>query len=161
MKIALMILMATTAAMAAGPWGMPANSDGECEYSGVIEVDGVTAVELYDRASAWAEALQGAIEMTETGTHAMEIRAHVPAPMALLAAEVRFAIAIETREGRYRYRFSGFTLDSVNGNIHRDLDPGGEKYRGKRNMVNRTALKIERILGGLRLAMDANAGDDW
>ena len=152
----MILVLAVTTATAGGPWGMPVNADGECEYAGVVEVGGATAGDLYAKASAWAGAFEGTIEVTEDAG-VLTLRAEVPAP---LIADVRFTITIETKDGRYRYRFSDFSLDIGSG-VHRDLNPGGKKYRGKRGAADRTDRKIQRVLEGLHMAMATGAGDDW
>ena len=155
--------------VAGSAWGkektilMPVNESGDFEYSGTFDVEGVTADVLYSRAKAWVAnayvSAQDVIQLDDKDAHRVIVKGNTTTHWMLTeTATVRHVLTIETKDGRYRYSLSGFTMSSSSSTW------GGHEQpltRRVHKVVNRTHAQIIPILNSLQLAMEVEADDDW
>lgn len=145
-----------------GPDPMPINEAGEYEYTGVVEVEGATAGELYSRAKVWVVdayvSAKAVTQLEDKDAHRVIVKGTLDVKwMALTTATVKHQWTIEAKDGRYRYSVTGFVLDL--GGKYR-LAPDA-RWSGIKGVRSRTAERIVEMIEHLRKAMTVAVDDDW
>lgn len=145
------------------PDPMPVNDEGAYEYSDTVEVEGATADELYSRAKAWVanayRSAQNVVQLDDKDAHRLIIKGNSRETYLMMGqVTVRHVVTIETKDGRYRYRMTGFVVDYDGGN---STPLEGEIKPGKKKLLRRVHNTATEMLSELWAAMEVEADDDW
>ena len=115
-----------------GPDPVPVNDEGVYEYAGTVEVEGVTADELYSRARAWVanayRSAQHVVQLEDKDAHRLIIKGNSRETYLMMGqVTVRHVVTIETKYGRYRYSMTGFVVEYDGGTstpLEGEIKPG-------------------------------------
>lgn len=144
----LIVLLATTPAAAKSKEPpFPKDEDGRYHLQEVVQVDGVSADELYSRARLWvAEAWKSAPDVTKYDEeNRVIIKGLITAKYTVGTKDVRVTTRIETRDGRYRVAFSDFLV----------VFPGYGDYAIEKKGYGKTAKDLRRQLDGILIDLEA------
>ncbi len=116
-SVALVVGLGMMAISPAGSRELPPMlEDGRRGYSEVIQVENVPAAELYARAKAWVaiayRSAQHVIQLDDAATGKLVIKGNFASSFDAAAGPVYIGhtLVVESKDGRYRYTLSDFTL---------------------------------------------------
>lgn len=154
---------------------MPVSEDnGMVEYIEVVDVDGVSADELYQRAEKWFKEFYpnagSVIETKESGKkifgkHKIDLYADVKGNN-LHQGFVNYYIEIGFKEGKYRYKLYNFyKLDGVKVFINKWIDSGASNQDVLNHYLNQVNEFTTELTSSLKETMNKplndDSGDDW
>lgn len=134
------------------------------QYQAVVEVDSVSAEELYARARAWVatayKSAQDVIQMDDQDNLRMICKGNFPVYWNGDLLPVWHTLTIEAKPGRYRYTFADFLLLPP---WDRPLE-NSKGFIGHKKVLNQTADAMDELIQGMTKAMQSPsiAGkSDW
>lgn len=167
----LLVLGAATLAFAAGPAKpFPRDQTGRVRFQEVVSVDGVPAADLYSRAKLWAarafKSAKDVIQLDDPASGRLVLRGmHSEPYMGAHEVWYRFTLAVEVKEGRYRWTLDQveYTPDGGRGwPIERELTAAGVGIVTRKAVHERFRVAILALAADLEKAMNATAsGDEW
>lgn len=147
------------------PLPMHVSEDGaRYEYTGVVEVEGADAGELYSRAKAWVARVylsaQDVIQLDDKDAHRLIAKGVTTGGGWMGGATVWYTLTIETKDGRYRYSITDFSARPNPKGVTWVMVPGEGFPYGRSVNIN-THKKMIALVASLRAAMEVEADDDW
>ena len=131
---------------------------GKYRYREAVEVQGVSADELFNRARSWAAASyqpgKYVTQLDDEGSHTLVIKGTTDVPRTTDQASIHYTLTLETEDGRYRYTIGDFTVST----LPSEYGPGLKSYElervnPKKPIVKQTAEVMDALIADLAATM--------
>jgi uncharacterized protein with TBP-like fold DUF4468 len=139
---------------------------GRFAYQGVVEVDGISAADLYSRAKAWVattyRSAKDVVQLDDTTAGRLIAKGNFAVSWMMSPAWIRHTLTIEVKDGRFRYTLTNFEFD----NTHWQAPLEDEKkfMGGRKSLFAKVCDQSEATITELEAAMQKVSpvgGSDW
>lgn len=137
------------------------NDSGQYEYQEVIEVQGVSATDIFIKSKEWIalnyRSSNEVIQMADSSQKIIIGKGAFIITMFFKEGQIRHTFKIEAREGRFRATFNLFSYySSGSGEL-----PFEGKMAGKGKIIDKTEKNIKESLSSLKSSILKKKDDNW